>query len=247
MSRAAGSSPASPSPTISPGLPGLGPRSIIRSASRMAASVLGRLRLATALSVSTARSFPACRKVPPVGFTAPAADRRPLAQLVPERLAAVHAAIPTRGHKQAELGGHDPNWPALRDTRGEGPGRLVRPHLAPEVLPGWQSKFKCLCAVAARRASALRRSPCRSSSDISGSNTWATPCRPRTLGKESVTPSRELKDPMGITACSSRNTISAMRAQTIPMPCWLAPMPSMIAILAKRTSRSISRQSSSRF
>jgi hypothetical protein len=38
---------------------------------------------------------------------------------------------------------------------------------------------------------------------------------------------------------SSRSTISAIRAQTIPMPYWLAPIPSMIVTLAYRTSFSI--------
>jgi hypothetical protein len=46
-------------------LPGPGPRSIIRSASQMVASVLGNLRRATALSISTVTSFPVCRKASP--------------------------------------------------------------------------------------------------------------------------------------------------------------------------------------
>jgi phosphate-selective porin OprO/OprP len=53
--------------------------------------------------------------------------RRSCPQLVPKRLAAVHAAVPIRGRKQAEFGGHGPDRPALRDTRRPGPGRLVRP------------------------------------------------------------------------------------------------------------------------
>ena len=50
-----------------------------------------------------------------------------------------------------------------------------------------------------------------------------------------------------MTVRSSRRIISAIRAETMPMPCWLAPMPSMIAILAKRTCCSISRRNSSQF
>jgi phosphate-selective porin OprO and OprP len=68
-----------PMPTISRGLPGPGPRSIIRSASRMVASALGSLRLATAPSVSTAPSFPACRKASPVVSMA-ASNRSPLSR-----------------------------------------------------------------------------------------------------------------------------------------------------------------------
>jgi phosphate-selective porin OprO/OprP len=54
-----------------------------------------------------------------------AAGRQSRAQLVPERLAALHSAIPTYQCKQAELRRHSPNWPALRDARSPGAGRLV--------------------------------------------------------------------------------------------------------------------------
>ena len=50
---------------------------------------------------------------------------------------------------------------------------------------------------------------------------------------------------MGITARSSRRMISAMRADTIPMPNWLALFPSMIEMLAKRTSCSMPWRNSS--
>ncbi len=66
-----------PAPTISRGRPGPGPRSIIRSASRMAALVPGNWRLATAPSVSTATSFLACRKPSPAVSLA-ASSRSPL-------------------------------------------------------------------------------------------------------------------------------------------------------------------------
>ena len=44
--------------------------------------------------------------------------------------------------------------------------------------------------------------------------------------------SGEVPEPIGSTARSSRSTISAMRAHTIPIPYWLAPVPSMMVMLA---------------
>ncbi len=70
--------------------------------------------------------------------------------------------------------------------------------------------------------SALFCSPARSSSDSSGSSTASTPLRPTMLGKERVTPNCFWKLPIGITARSFRNTTSAIRADTMPMPYWLA-------------------------
>ena len=59
------------------------------------------------------------------------------------------------------------------------------------------------------------------------------------IGMESVSPYFALYEPIGITARSSRNTTSARRAATMPMPNWLAPIPSMMVMFAYRTSRSI--------
>jgi hypothetical protein len=44
------------------------------------------------------------------------------------------------------------------------------------------------------------------------------PAAPDNAGQRRVTPYAELKEPTGITARSSRNTICAIRAQTMPMP-----------------------------
>ena len=87
-------------------------------------------------------------------------------------------------------------------------------------------------ANAAFKVSALFSRPWRSSSDMSGSRTSMTPLRPTTLGSDSVTPNLFCRLPIGITACSSLSTISAMRADTIPMPYWLASWPSMMVMLA---------------
>jgi hypothetical protein len=55
-----------------------------------------------------------------------ATDRQSRTQLVPERLAAVHPAAPTRRRKQAEFGWHGANRSALRDARSPGSSHLVR-------------------------------------------------------------------------------------------------------------------------
>jgi len=49
-----------------------------------------------------------------------------------------------------------------------------------------------------------------------------TPCRPTIPGSDRVTPYSALNARTGNTARSSRSTASAMRAETIPMPNWLA-------------------------
>ena len=90
------------------------------------------------------------------------------AQLVPERLAAVHAAVPTRGRKQAEFGGHSPNRSALRDTRGQGAGHLVK------LLCHWFREHFRLSSP--RSTGGLSTTP---SPGLTSSLTWTSVPRPR--------------------------------------------------------------------
>ena len=70
------------------------------------------------------------------------------------------------------------------------------------------------------------------SCESSGRNTLMPPELPTTLGRDRVTPNSSCKLPIGITARSSRNTISAMRADNMPIPYRLASCPSMMVMLA---------------
>lgn len=68
-----------------------------------------------------------CRKASLAGPMAASSRSLPLPQLVPERVAAVHAAIPICRGDQVEPGRENPNRPALRDDRRSGSSHLVRP------------------------------------------------------------------------------------------------------------------------
>jgi hypothetical protein len=72
------------------------------------------------------RDFPGAGKRHRRGLWRPAADRCPLAHMVPERPAAVHAAIPICRREQVEPGRENPNRPAFPDDRRSGSGHLVR-------------------------------------------------------------------------------------------------------------------------
>jgi hypothetical protein len=89
-----------------------------------------------------------------------------------------------------------------------------------------QRRFEIACAFCSAR---------RSLSDSCGGNIAVAPPRPTTLGKDSGTLNSGWWLPIGMVR-SSRKIISAIRAETIPMPYWLAPCRSMIVMLALLTS-----------
>ena len=75
-------------------------------------------------------------------------------------LAAVHAAVPICGRKEAEFGRHGPGRSTLRDTCRPGPGRLVKTYR--EALKPFEQKRlltyrRCVATLAARP----RKAPAR--------------------------------------------------------------------------------------
>src|ERR1700730_15493989 len=114
------------------------------------------------------------------------------------------------GSKQAEFGSHGPDRSPLRDTCRPGPGRLVKTYR--EALKPFEQKRlltyqRCVATLAARP----RKAPAR----VFGPHHPGRECSAR-RGSPRI---GDCKKPIGITARSSRNTISAMRAETMPMPC----------------------------
>jgi hypothetical protein len=104
---------------------------------------------------------------------------------------------------------------------------IQRPELM-LYLNSLQRRFEIACAFGSAR---------RSLSDSCGGNIAVAPPRPTMLGKDCVTPNSGWWLPIGTMVRSSRKIISAIRAETIPMPYWLAPCRSMIVLALLTPSR----------